>query len=154
LNEAKAKVPTGSFDLAPLDSLSFPDASFDMVVRSLAITHEANPTPAIRELARVARPGGHVVVSDVHPMMVGLGMHAFYTGADGQSGIVRNHLHLPSTYLSAFREAGLDVVDCLEPLWNTEEALKVPWVGARPDLWKATLADLPVVIVWETVRRA
>ena len=152
LDVARIKVPKATFQVAPLDSLLLADASCDVAVCALALTHEVDPSPAIHELARVVRPGGHVVVSDVHPFMVGLGVHAFYTGGDGNSGIVRNHFHLPSVYLSAFREAGLEVTQCVEPLWGPEEARMLPWVNERPELWESALAGFPIVVVWETIR--
>ena len=153
LDRARANTPQASFEVAQIDSLPLSDASVDTAVCALALTHERDPRPAIHELARVVRPGGHVVISDVHPTIVALGIHAFYTNTSGINGVVRNHVHLPSIYLSAFRDAGLEVVDCVETLWGPDEAPLLPWANERPDLWKFALAELPVVIVWETVRR-
>jgi ubiquinone/menaquinone biosynthesis C-methylase UbiE len=154
LDQARPKVPGASFDLGRLDALPLADSSVDLAVCALALTHEADPEPAIKELARVVRPGGHVIISDVHPIMVGLGMHAFYTGTDGNDGVVPNYVHLPSVYLSAFRATGLEVTDCVETLWGPEEALTLPWADERPNLWRSALAGLPMTIVWETTRSA
>jgi ubiquinone/menaquinone biosynthesis C-methylase UbiE len=51
-------------DFAQMDAqrLAFPDASFDTVAISLALCTVPDPVAALRELARVCRPGGRVVL--------------------------------------------------------------------------------------------
>lgn len=49
----------------PLDFLD--DASFDLVVLALVIHHVDDRVAMLRELRRVLRPGGRLVVSTVHP---------------------------------------------------------------------------------------
>ena len=65
----RARVPTGEFrvhDLAdPLDWL--PDASTDLVLLALAIEYVDDRVAALRELRRVLRPGGALVLSRPHP---------------------------------------------------------------------------------------
>ena len=58
LERARAKVPGASFSLARLDALPLEEASVDLDVCALALTHEADPSPAIKELARVVWLGG------------------------------------------------------------------------------------------------
>ncbi|MGA8543847.1 MAG: class I SAM-dependent methyltransferase [Mycobacterium sp.] len=51
-----------------MTDLAFPDASFDLIVSSLAIHNlPGNPArrSAIDEAVRVLRPGGHVVIADI-----------------------------------------------------------------------------------------
>jgi ubiquinone/menaquinone biosynthesis C-methylase UbiE len=151
LKVAEAKVPDARFDVAPLDALPLSDESCDVAVCALALTHEPDIRPAIHELARVIRAGGHLVISDVYPFMVGLGADAFYTSESGASGTVRNYLHLPSAYLSSFRDAGFAVEKCVEPLCPKEAAM-LPWFKDQPELCEPALAGLPVVIVWELTK--
>lgn len=47
--------------LAPGAPLPFADGWFDVVVTNQVIEHLAEPAPAVAELARVLRPGGHLV---------------------------------------------------------------------------------------------
>jgi demethylmenaquinone methyltransferase / 2-methoxy-6-polyprenyl-1,4-benzoquinol methylase len=48
--------------------LPFPDAAFDAVTISFALRNVVDPTAALRELARVTRPGGRLVVCEFsHP---------------------------------------------------------------------------------------
>ena len=49
-------------------ALPFPDATFDAVTISLALRNVHDPDAALRELARVTRPGGRLVVCEFsHP---------------------------------------------------------------------------------------
>jgi ubiquinone/menaquinone biosynthesis C-methylase UbiE len=48
----------------PAEKLPFPDAAFDVVAVRLASHHFADNAAAVREMARVAKPGGKVVVVD------------------------------------------------------------------------------------------
>jgi ubiquinone/menaquinone biosynthesis C-methylase UbiE len=46
-------------------ALAFVDASFDLVVCRSALHHFADPAGPVAEMARVCRPGGRVVISDM-----------------------------------------------------------------------------------------
>jgi SAM-dependent methyltransferase len=63
--------------LGELERLPVGDGAVDLTVCALALTQLADPTGALLELRRVTRPGGRVIVSDVHPLMASLGYHAF-----------------------------------------------------------------------------
>lgn len=49
--------------IGPLESMPFPDASFDSVLCNAVLEHVSDVEAAIRELTRVVRPGGHLVVA-------------------------------------------------------------------------------------------
>lgn len=51
-----------SFQQAPPFDLPFRDETFDVVVGELGLAPDGEPEPAIRELVRVARPGGRVIL--------------------------------------------------------------------------------------------
>lgn len=53
-----------AFEVQDVHSLTFPDDSFDIVHAHQVLQHVADPVQALRELARVARPGGVVAVRD------------------------------------------------------------------------------------------
>ncbi len=149
LDLAKAKTPTARFETADLTAIPLPDATMDLAVCALALTHCADLGPPIRELARVVRPGGRVVISDVHPFPVMLGAQGSYRRNQTDLGFVRNYIHLLSDYLTAFRAAGLGVVQCLEPLWGEQEIAAIRFAGEMPDLVDAAVKGMPIVIVWE-----
>ena len=47
-------------------ALPWPDATFSIVVTRFSLHHLADPLAAVREMARVCRPGGRVVVVDMY----------------------------------------------------------------------------------------
>uniref|UniRef100_UPI000AE01C42 class I SAM-dependent methyltransferase n=1 Tax=Streptomyces sp. SBT349 TaxID=1580539 RepID=UPI000AE01C42 len=67
LARARERVPGGEFRLGDLHRLPVADDSVDLVVCSLALTHVPELGPVIAEFARVLCPGGHLVISDIHP---------------------------------------------------------------------------------------
>lgn len=52
------------FEVADVHALDFADASFDVVHAHQVLQHVADPVQALRELARVTKPGGIVAVRD------------------------------------------------------------------------------------------
>ena len=91
---------------------------FDAALSALALSHFVDPTGPVAELARVVRPGGNVVISDLHPYMVLLGGQAVFRTEGGVPHFVASHAHLPGHMLGVFREAGLTVAACIEPTWT------------------------------------
>jgi ubiquinone/menaquinone biosynthesis C-methylase UbiE len=53
------------FVLGSAEDLSFGDAVFSLVVTRFSLHHFADPTPAVREMVRVLRPRGRLVVKDL-----------------------------------------------------------------------------------------
>ena len=67
LAQAGERVPDGDFLLGDLRQLPVPDAEVDLVVCTLALTHVPDLAPVLAEFARVLRPGGHLIITDMHP---------------------------------------------------------------------------------------
>jgi SAM-dependent methyltransferase len=69
---ARTRVPGGSDGLAVarIESLPFPDASFDLVVATGVVEYVDDPRDALLELARVLRPGGRAIVSNPSPIAI------------------------------------------------------------------------------------
>jgi SAM-dependent methyltransferase len=53
-----------SYRQAPVEQLPFEDASFDLVTCQTLLIHVPDPRAALAEMARVAKPGGLLVVSE------------------------------------------------------------------------------------------
>ena len=69
------------FTIADVMQLPFPDNYFDVVSISFGIRNVASPQQALREMARVTKPGGHVMVLEFgqveNPVIRGL--YEFYS---------------------------------------------------------------------------
>lgn len=55
---ARERAPGGHFQIGAMDALPFPDRSFDVVLAFNALPFADDPVVAVREVARVTRPGG------------------------------------------------------------------------------------------------
>ena len=56
-------VPGLTFQVADAQDLPFPDGSFDLVVLNIVLVYIPDKEGALREMARVTRPGGHVMAT-------------------------------------------------------------------------------------------
>jgi len=153
LSVARARVPGAEYRAGSLAALPLENEEVDLAVCSLALTHLDDLGPAVRELRRVVRAGGRVVVSDVHPTMVALGSQAAYRVDDVRAGFVRNHQHWPGAYLAAFAAAGLDVRASHDLAYRREEVdLWVSRLDLAPAVAYEALVGLPAIIVWDLAR--
>jgi ubiquinone/menaquinone biosynthesis C-methylase UbiE len=153
LSVARTRVPSAAFQIGSLTALPLEDGEVDLAVCSLALTHLAELGPAVFELRRVVRPGGRVVVSDVHPTLVALGSQAAYRVDDERAGFVRNHQHWPGAYLAAFAAAGLDVRASHDLAYRREEVdLWVNRLDLAPEVAYEALVGLPAIVVWDLAR--
>jgi ubiquinone/menaquinone biosynthesis C-methylase UbiE len=146
------KVPSGVFVLGTFERLPIDDGASDLAVSTLALTHAADLEAPIREIARIVRPGGAIVLSDVHPVAVMTGGQAMFRRADGSRAVTLNHQHWVSDYLRAFASTGLVVERCEEPLADEGffEAVLDPTVR-RAD--SDALVGVPAALLWR-LRRA
>ncbi|MFJ8475283.1 class I SAM-dependent methyltransferase [Kitasatospora sp. NPDC094011] len=148
--QARERAPQAEFRTGQLEALPLDDDSVDLAVCSMAFTHLPELTKAVAELARVVRPGGRVVVSDMHPFVIALQGQCIFVRGPGRLGFVRNHLHLPSAYLNAFAAAGLQVRSCHEPVFNGSLA-PGGYEEFIADAARAAWDGLPLMVVWEAV---
>ena len=155
LARARADLPDVEFRQGELTAIPAPTAGADLAVCALALTHCPDVSGPISELARVVRPGGRLVVSDFPPLLGLLGGSAFFVDGAGAAGHVRSYVHTHSAYLRAFREAGLEVVQCIEPpLGELEVQLLSGGLSAfAPEAFATAMTGMPGALVWELERR-
>ena len=97
------------------------------------------------------RPGGRIVLSDAHPTFVTIQGQATFPTPGGLA-FVRNHPITVGTYLAAFRECGLTVVDCLEAslVGDFSQGL----FAEAADAATALFDGIPVALVWSLEKPA
>jgi SAM-dependent methyltransferase len=129
---------------ADMRRLPVPDHCADAAVCTLALVHLADLGPAFQEMARVVRPGGTIITSDIHPMSFCLG------GAPQAAGRrLPATPHLASEYVQAARAADLEVLACHEPRWGVVDGeggpLAQQWC---PVAAAVAYRDTPAAMVW------
>jgi len=153
LAKTREKLPSGDFREGNLTTLPLDGGSVDAVVCALSLAHLNNIEVAVSEFARVVRPGGRVIISDVHPFLILLGWRAQFRTSTGETGFIRLHAHLPSDYCHAFAAAELSVRSCYEPLLTGEAAVTFS-PGRLPNANRAAFAGLPGVIMWDLEKQS
>ncbi|RJQ68746.1 class I SAM-dependent methyltransferase [Pseudonocardiaceae bacterium YIM PH 21723] len=160
LAHAGKRVPDGRFLTGDLHDLPVGAGEVDLVVCGLALAHVSRLDPVFAEFARVLRPGGHVVIADMHPESVARGANPTLRGADGRPGRMISTRHLIGDYLRAALAAGMQVRDCREvarpaipdgPAATDPGPWDVwPWSLAAmvPEAARAASGDAPAIVVW------
>jgi ubiquinone/menaquinone biosynthesis C-methylase UbiE len=152
LHRAQIKLRDVRLLCADLTRLPIADESVDLVTCSLALTHVDHLLDAMRSFTRVVRPGGAVVLSDVHPFAVATGAHAFFRLRDDSRAVTRNEEHAISDYITAAHNAGFEIETCSEAIVDNALLRKfgVPEGLLQPE---NALLGLPFAIVWVLRRR-
>lgn len=135
LERARALDPGGDYRAGRAEALDFEDGAFDLVVSYLTLIDIPDVDAAIREMARVLRPGGRLLIANLNGFNTasidGLG---WITTAAGKpafafdryleartdwiswNGItIQNHHRPLSTYMSLLLGAGLRLTHFAEP---------------------------------------
>jgi SAM-dependent methyltransferase len=161
LAHARRRVPGGEFHLAELDRLPLQDDCVDVIVCALALVHVPRLRPVLAEFARVLRPGGDLVISDIHHEYVTRGSVIKGRGPAGEPWIAATYRHKFGDYLRAALSLGLQVRRCEEPVAvGTGAPLPVPateigdwqywpWslLSYLPAAWRAAGGG-PSLVVW------
>lgn len=148
LAEAKRRTsfPNVQYRLAAIEDVALPEASFDVVVSSLAL-HYVRSFPDVAVMVRrILAPGGHFVFSVEHPVFTAQGPQQWFCDAEG------NRLHWPvddyfreggrqaaflgetvtkyhrtlTTYVSGLLDAGFELTGLTEPTPSQELLDAVP----------------------------
>jgi SAM-dependent methyltransferase len=163
---ARRRVADGEFRLGELDQLPLSDDSVDVIVCALALVHVPRLEPVLAEFVRVLRPGGDLVISDMHHEQVTRGSVISARGPAGESWIAATYRHPLGDYLRAALSLGLQVRGCEEPGsrqpgQQPDEPLPEPATGIGdwqdwpfslmdylPSVARASRGRRPVLVVW------
>ena len=162
LERARERAADVTFAGGELTALPFPAVEADLVVTGLALTHIADLAPVYAEFARVLKPGGDLVVSDVHEGLVFLGSVVKASGPDGRPQLAATNRHSTADHLVAALAAGFTVLGYQEtprPTTPTEPLPEPtreigdwrlwPWtlLGFDPAATRAAW-NTPAIAVW------
>jgi len=116
IEQAKKLDPTGDYQLGRAESLPFSDASFDLVISYLVLIDIPDFRAAMREMARVLRPDGTLLIANLNSFVTTMPM-GWIKDRDGC------RIHYPvDRYLEEF------------PAW-------VEWSGIRIENWHRPVAS-------------
>lgn len=107
--------------------LTLPEASFDHVTCCLVLDHIAALPALFREMRRICKPAGSVVVSVMHPALLLRGVQARFTDpGSGRKIRPRSWPNQISNYLMAMLAAGLELDHISEYAVDEELAARSP----------------------------
>jgi SAM-dependent methyltransferase len=141
-NDVEAR--PGLTSVSPIEALDLPDASFDVVLCTQVLEHVRRPQQALGEIARVLKPGGHVLLTThgVYPHHPDPGDYWRWT----QQG-----------FEAMFEDAdGLALVE-LQPLVGSAATLSMLVAGALRDLSRSPVLGLvvsPLVVAINVIGEA
>jgi malonyl-CoA O-methyltransferase len=95
---------------ADVRALPFAPSQFDLVWCRLLLGYLPELEPAYAELARVCRPGGHLLASDFHAEASRAGHRQTFRDTRGVLHEITHYIHDGAAHLAAARTAGLSLI--------------------------------------------
>ena len=132
---ARARARGLSVDVASATDLPFPEASFDVACSFKVLAHVRDVRRALAEMARVVRPGGHVLAELYNPISLrGLVKHMGPAGHVG-AGVTERDVYTrfdPPWRIAALKPPGTRLVASrgVRILTPAAAALRVPVLGS------------------------
>jgi len=167
---ARQAAPKADCRVGALEALPLEDACVDAAVCALALTHVADLGPVMAEFARVLRPGGHLVISNMHAATMLFGSIPRVLTDDGRPARIATWRHETGDYFRAATKSGLRASAGEEPRRSLPRAAPpaqpagpAPPVGDWRDwpwnldgfvpqaAWAAHL-DRPATVIWHFQR--
>ncbi|MEO1020257.1 MAG: class I SAM-dependent methyltransferase [Pseudomonadota bacterium] len=135
IEEARRRDPEGDYRLASAEKLPFADDQFDLAVSYLTLIDIPDFRAAIREMTRVLKPGGTLLIANINAFISSAADQGWVTDGDGRrlhypvdryldefptwvewGGIKIENWHRPfSAYMTALLENGLELTFFDEP---------------------------------------
>jgi SAM-dependent methyltransferase len=142
LDVARGKGVYRTLAVADLCDTGLPAGAYDLCVQSLADEHLPDLRPLYREVARVARRGGHFVIVGFHPQFLMAGVPTHFDRAPGEPVTIRSYVHLLSDHVKAARAAGWSLLEMDEGLIDES------WLRKKPK-WESYFG-LPIsfAMIW------
>jgi len=143
LERAKGKITADcefELHLGRIENTGFPDNSFNVVVCALTVGHIVELKPTIREISRIIRSKGRLIISDMHPYWFVSGYdYVKFLDRTGQEYRIPEYAHLFEEYWDLFRKFKFRVKDVKEP--TIDDKLIESFPGLRK------YRDMPLALI-------
>ena len=106
-----------------VSNLSFEDSSFDLALCALALAHVEDIGEPCRELVRVLRPGGHLIISDLHPEIQATMGPDHKELIQGEEWFFPAHHSHVEDYTQAVQSAGAEVIAAIDVPMETQRGV-------------------------------
>ncbi len=114
------------FEVRDALATGYPDAAFDTVAVANSLHHFTDPAAVLREMLRVLRPGGSVILFEMYrdgqeaPQMTHVELHHWWAAIDARSGIIHRPTYARQELLDLVGALGLGQVDVTD-VTNAED---------------------------------
>lgn len=143
----------GRYEEADLRDLPFADAAFDVVVANHSLNEVEDHQSALREWARVLRPGGLAVILMLHPCFFTwdpsepgqptygprAGAKPYKVGGVSSPAVATAHVATLTSYVQAIGDAGFVIEDLSEPMPTPAQVAGDNWWAQRAEVPKFLL---------------
>ena len=146
--EMLAQAPRAAV-VADAARLPFAAGRFDVVVGALVVSFVKDRGRLLRDAARVLRPGGALVLSDMHEIATEMGWQRSFRGPKGERLVIDAAPPRLESMRRALDEAGLALTDLREP--RIDERLERAFRRARRSDFEK-LRGLPVLQLYRASR--
>ncbi|MGA3023386.1 MAG: class I SAM-dependent methyltransferase [Bryobacteraceae bacterium] len=144
---ARGPLARSRFVQADALQLSFPDGLANFSVCAFAAGYMNSPAQLVAELARITCPGGHVLITDVHPAAIASGWRrSFRRGAEVYE--IGNRAHPIAEYLAVSRGQGLTVERLSEASFGEPERPVFRECGREQSFASMCLIPAIFAVLW------
>jgi ubiquinone/menaquinone biosynthesis C-methylase UbiE len=128
--------------------LPFQDQRFDVALCSFVMGYLASTVDVLGELARVVKPGGRVIMSDLHPAALEQGWKSSFQVAETVYEIERRLYRLDDVRAAATRQEFKEIQFMEAPIGEPEKHLFVA-AGRAEQFERVKDVRAVYVLVWE-----
>jgi SAM-dependent methyltransferase len=124
------------FEVGDVNRLAYADGSFDTAAIANSLHHLDGPAGALRELLRVLKPGGYLVVMEMYcdgqseTQMTHVHLHHWWAAVDRANGIVHHETYTRVDLLEMFETLGLADLRIVE-ISETGDDPKAPEISQQ-----------------------